>query len=125
MGALLPSGDKLSLYQGTGCGAPRGAAGPSRGRSRGPVPLERLRLLAGVSAGAATNSWATPIAATPERPRRLRVKEEGRITSILRSALPNRTTGMWSSRANCATAFRNANPIFSKIAGDGIGFPLR
>ena len=47
----------------------------------------------------------------------------GRITSILRSSLPNRTTGILLSAAKRCTAVRNAVPIFSMIAGDGIGLP--
>jgi hypothetical protein len=81
----------------------------------------------GASRGAPVNtfaySWATPIAATPDRPVLACASRYGRITSILRSALVNRTTGMWSCSAKRATAFRNAVPIFSKIAGDGIGLP--
>jgi len=45
----------------------------------------------------------------------------GRITSILRSSLPNRTTGMPLASAKSRTARRNEAPIFSMIAGDGIG----
>ena len=67
------------------------------------------------------NSWATPIAATPARPVAACRARYGRITSILRSSLPNRTTGIWLSSANRSTALRNAVPIFSMIAGDGIG----
>jgi len=43
------------------------------------------------------------------------------MTSILRSPLWKRTTGMWSAWANNVTAWRNAVPIFSIIAGEGIG----
>ena len=43
--------------------------------------------------------------------------------SILRPVFSKRTTGMCSSSANRLTARRNAVPIFSKIAGDGIGLP--
>jgi hypothetical protein len=45
------------------------------------------------------------------------------MTSFLRSVLPKRTTGMCSSSANRPTAFRNADPILSKIGGEGIGLP--
>jgi hypothetical protein len=37
--------------------------------------------------------------------------------------LRNRTTGMWSVSAKPLTARRNAVPIFSMIAGEGIGQP--
>ncbi len=40
------------------------------------------------------NSWATPIAATPARPVAACRARYGRITSILRSSLPKRTTGI-------------------------------
>ena len=68
-------------------------------------------------------SWATPIAATPDRPVAACRSRCGRITSILRSPLPNRTTGIEWSSANCLTFFRNRVPIFSRIGGDGIGYP--
>jgi len=67
------------------------------------------------------NSWATPIAATPARPVRACAARYGRIRSILRSSLPNRTTGILLSSANRSTALRNAVPILSMIAGEGIG----
>ena len=79
--------------------------------------LPRCFLVA-VNTGA--NSCATPIAATPARPVAACRARYGRITSILRSFLPKRTTGMWLASANDATARRNAVPIFSKMAGDGI-----
>ena len=66
---------------------------------------------------------ATPVAATPDRPVAACAATCRRITSILRSALPNRTTGMCSASANVLTARRNAVPIFPMIAGDGIGQP--
>ena len=47
----------------------------------------------------------------------------GRITSALRSPLPNRTTGILLSVAKRSTAVRNPVPILSMIAGDGIGLP--
>jgi hypothetical protein len=69
------------------------------------------------------NSCAVPIAATPDRPVRAWRARYGRITSTLRSSLPKRTTGMLLSVAKRSTAVRNAVPIFSMIAGDGIGLP--
>jgi len=77
--------------------------------------------LVAVNTGA--NSCATPIAATPARSVLACRARYGRIMSILRSFLPNRTTGIWLSSANDRTARRNAVPIFSRIAGDGIGLP--
>jgi hypothetical protein len=74
--------------------------------------------LVAVDTGA--NSCATPIAATPDRPVAACRARYGRITSILRSFLPNRTTGIRLSAAKDATALRNAVPIFSRIAGDGM-----
>ena len=69
------------------------------------------------------NSCAGPIAATPDRPVRACRARYGRITSILRSSLPNRTTGILLSAAKRSTALRKAVPILSMIAGDGIGLP--
>lgn len=43
------------------------------------------------------------------------------MKSILRSPLWKRTTGMWLVSANPLTARRNTVPIFSMIAGGGIG----
>ena len=68
-------------------------------------------------------SCATPIAATPDRPVDSCLARCRRITSILRSVLPNLTTGMCSSPAKRDTDRRNAVPIFSRIAGDGMGKP--
>jgi hypothetical protein len=76
-----------------------------------------------VAANTFWNSCAIPIAATPQRPVRACQARYRRITSTLRSSLPNRTTGMWLSAAKRSTAARNAVPIFSMIAGDGIGLP--
>src|SRR5665647_173021 len=45
------------------------------------------------------------------------------MTSPLRSPLANRTTGMWLASAKDLTERRNAVPIFSMIAGEGIGQP--
>jgi hypothetical protein len=67
------------------------------------------------------NSCATPIAATPARPVLACSARYRCITSILRSSLPKRTTGITLATANRSTALRNAVPIFSMIAGDGIG----
>ena len=47
----------------------------------------------------------------------------GRITSSFRSPLAKWITGMPLATANSVTALRNRNPIFSRIAGDGIGNP--
>ena len=69
------------------------------------------------------NSWATPIAATPHRPWRASRSRCGRITSSLRSPLAKRITAMSLAAANSVTALRNRSPIFSRIAGDGIGKP--
>jgi hypothetical protein len=66
-------------------------------------------------------SWATPIAATSDLPVCAWAATWRRMTSIFRSPLPNRTTGMWFASAKSLTARRNAVPIFSMIAGDGIG----
>jgi len=66
------------------------------------------------------NSWATPIAATPARPVLACLARYRRITSILRSSLPKRTTAMSLSSANRSTAPRNAVPNLSIIAGEGI-----
>ena len=76
-----------------------------------------------VAANTGANSWATPIAATPDRPDAAARAKYGRITSIFRSPFANRTTGMSLTSANRATSRRNLLPILSKIAGDGIGHP--
>src|SRR6185295_17575712 len=57
----------------------------------------------------------------PARPVAACRAKYGRIRSILRSSLPNRTTGILLSSAKRPTAARNAVPILSIIAGDGIG----
>jgi hypothetical protein len=69
------------------------------------------------------NSCATPIAATPDRPVAACAARYRRITSILRSSLPKCTTGTCSSAAKTLTEWRNAVPIRSKTAGDGIVCP--
>ncbi len=43
------------------------------------------------------------------------------MTSPLRSPLANRTTGTWLASTNDLTDRRNVVPIFSMIAGEGIG----
>ena len=68
-------------------------------------------------------SCATPIAATFDTPPAAACSRYGPITSILRSPLPKPTTGISLSLANLATARRNRPPIWSKIAGEGIGNP--
>jgi hypothetical protein len=82
-----------------------------------------LRPRPAVAANTFWYSCATPIAATPDRPVAACAARCRRITSILRSSLPNRTTGMCSASANALTARRKAVPIFSMIAGDGTGQP--
>ena len=69
------------------------------------------------------NSWATPIAATPDRPVFAWAVRWRRITSIFRSPFLKRTIGMWLSSAKVVTARRNRVPIFSITAGEGIGNP--
>jgi len=69
------------------------------------------------------HSWATPLGATPARPVAACRAKYGRIRSILRSSLTNRTTGILLSAAKLRTARRNAVPIRSRIAGDAIGLP--
>jgi hypothetical protein len=68
-------------------------------------------------------SCATPIAATPDRPVAACAARCRPITSILRSSFVKRTTGTCSVAANEDTDRRNAVPIFSRIAGEGIGNP--
>jgi len=68
-------------------------------------------------------SWATPIAATWDRPVQAARSRYGRIRSILRSMPFNRTTGMLLASANDCTARRNCCPICCRHAGDGIGYP--
>ena len=65
-------------------------------------------------------SWATPIAATWERPARAAASRYGCITSMLRSAALSGTTGMWLASAKEATRRRNASPICCRQAPEGI-----
>ena len=60
------------------------------------------------------HSWATPLGATPARPVAACRAKYGRIRSILRSSLMNRTTGILLSAAKLRTARRNAVPIRSR-----------
>ena len=69
------------------------------------------------------NSCAFPMAATPVPSARINRSRCGRITSSLRSPFAKLSTGMSWSAANPATSRRNRSPIFSRIAGDGIGNP--
>jgi hypothetical protein len=84
------------------------------------IPLDACRWLA---ENTFWYSCDTPIAAIPDRPVASCLAKWRRITSILRSPFLNRTTGMCSSSAKPDTDRRNAVPIFSMIAGDGIGNP--
>ena len=67
------------------------------------------------------SSWATPIAATCDRPVAAALSRYGCITSMLRSAAFSVTTGMWLASAKEATRRRNASPICCRHAGDGTG----
>jgi hypothetical protein len=66
-------------------------------------------------------SWATPIAATCDRPVVAAASRKGCITSMLRSAAFSVTTGMWLASAKEATRRRNVSPICCRHAGDGTG----
>ena len=66
-------------------------------------------------------SWATPTAATCDRPVRAAAARYGCMTSMLRSAAFSGTTGMWLASAKEATPRRNASPICCRHAADGIG----
>lgn len=71
--------------------------------------------------GAGQRSCATPTATSCERPVAAALASSGRITSIFRSPLANRTTGTPQAAASRRTSSRNRVPIFSRIAGDAIG----
>ena len=66
-------------------------------------------------------SWATPIAATCDRPVAAAVSRKGCITSMLRSVPFSVTTEMWLASAKEATRRRKASPICCRQAGDGTG----
>ena len=59
----------------------------------------------------------------PHPPARANRSRCGRITASSRSPLVKRITGMSLGAANPSTALRKRSPIFSSIAGDGIGNP--
>ena len=69
------------------------------------------------------NSWATPIAATPDRPVDACRARCGVITSSLASSLPNLTQGMSLASAKEATALRNRSPSCRNSTGEGNGKP--
>ena len=69
------------------------------------------------------NSWATPIAATPDRPVAACRARCGCITSSLASSLPNLTHGMSLASAKESTALRNRSPSCRNSTGEGNGNP--
>ena len=69
------------------------------------------------------NSWATPIAATPDRPVDACRARCGCITSSLASSLPNLTHGMSLASEKESTALRKRSPSCRNSTGEGNGNP--
>jgi len=69
------------------------------------------------------NSWATPIAATPDRPVAACRIRFGAITSSLAWSFSNLIHRMSLASANDITDRRNRSPICRNSAGEGNGNP--